>query len=98
MPNRATAMAEAKSATKRPANVNDAQRILVAPNVNDALKVSMVNQMESVVNHVRAQKHNEISQKAAHSNGIGSVAFANLVTSVICANNATSDISDCRTV
>lgn len=94
----AIAMGEVRNAIKRPESVNDVERVRVARNANDVPKVSMENRTESGVSRVRVQKRNGISQEAALSNGIVSVASASPGMSAIYVRNAMLDISVCRTV
>lgn len=97
-PSLALATAEVRDATKRPVNASNVAIMLAAPNANDAQKVSMVNQMESVANRVRAPKRNAISPKAVSFNRIAFDAFVSLATWAICAKNAMSDILANRTM
>lgn len=92
------ATGEVGSATKRPANVNNVERIRVVRNANDVPKASTENRTESGVSRVRVRKRNGISQEAALSNEIVSVASVSPGMSAIYARNAMLDTSVCRTV
>lgn len=95
---RVIATVEVRHALRKLANAIDAKRILVATNVIDALMVSTVNRMESVVNRVRVQKRNVILREAVPFNRIALVVFVSPVMSAICVKDAKLDISVYRTM